>query len=62
MATRAQHFLEKASACERAAGKANDPLIKQSFEQAARQWRRMAEEAAAFEARGPGSDPKPKPG
>jgi hypothetical protein len=51
MATRSEQYLEKATACERAAGRANDPMIKQSYQEAARQWRKMAETAAAHEAK-----------
>ena len=51
MIERARGFLRKAEDCERRAALAADERTRHTFEELARDWRRMAEQADALERR-----------
>lgn len=51
MIERALGFLRKAEDCERRAALATDERVRHTFEDLARDWRRMAEQADALERR-----------
>jgi hypothetical protein len=49
VSARVVSFLERAVECERMAAKVSDIVLKQTFEDAAAQWRRVADQARRWD-------------